>query len=420
MSAISDQLNRGVLHAAELRQRLGVSPATLMRALRQAEPAVIRIGRGRAIRYGLRQSWPTVETARFPLFRVTETGTAQSAGELFTLAGRQTVWMPAGTVSDGLPIELADARPSGFLGRHFGALHADLRLPERLSDWSDHHILIAMSRRGEDLPGNLIVGDESFARWQALEMAGVTRADYPALADATIAGHPPGSSAGGERPKFGVFAGGRHVLVKFAARGGTGDVVARRWCDLLVLEALALNVVSEHGIAAAPTTIVETPSHCFLESERFDRVGARGRIAVLSLAAVHDDPADAWARAAARLREARRLAHDDARRLCWLDAFGALIANTDRHQYNINFFVDGANLRLAPAFDQVSMLYTPAADGQVPSRIFAPPPATADTLDVWDAARGAAREFWQRASDDDRVSDDLRRAAAANTSALVS
>ena len=110
---------------------------------------------------------------------------------------------------------------------------------------------------------------------------------------------------------------------------------ARRWCDLLVLEALALSVVSSHGISAAPTNIVETPSHYFLESERFDRVGTRGRIAVLSLAAVHDDPADSWARAAVLLRHAGRLAHEDARRLRWLDAFGALIANTDRHQYNI-------------------------------------------------------------------------------------
>ena len=82
--------------------------------------------------------------------------------------------------------------------------------------------------------------------------------------------------------------------------------------------------------------------------------------------------------------------------------------------------MEGADLRLAPAFDQVSMLYMPAADGQLPSRVFAPPPATADTLDVWDAARGAAREFWQRAGDDRRVSDDLRRAAAANASALAS
>ena len=419
MNAILDHVRRGVLTSADLRQRLGVSPATLMRGVREAGPDVIRIGRGRATRYGLRQPWPTLDAARFPLLRVTETGTARAEGELLTLAARQTVWMPAGTVSNGLPIELADARPSGFLGRHFGAIHADLRLPPRLADWSEHHILLAMSRRGEDSPGNLIVGDESFARWQALEIVVKTRKDYPELAAATIAGHPPGSSAGGERAKFGILVDGRHRLVKFAARGGAGDVVARRWCDLLVLEALALTVVSSHGISAAPTNIVETPSHCFLESERFDRVGTRGRIAVLSLAAVHDDPADSWARAAVLLRHAGRLAHEDARRLRWLDAFGALIANTDRHQYNIVFFAEVSGLRLAPAFDQVSMLYAPSADGQVTSRNFALPHATADTLDVWDDAHMAAREFWQRASDDGRLSDDIRRSCAANAKALV-
>jgi hypothetical protein len=383
-----------------------------MRGLRDAGPDVVRIGRGRATRYGRRQSWAGLDASRFPLIRVGEDGTPASAGELVTLAARQTVWMPDGRVSDGLPLEIADARPSGFLGRHFAAAHADLGLPDRLADWSDHHSLLAMSRRGEDVPGNLIVGDESFARWQALSTAGTTRGDYPALADAAIAGHPPGSSAGGERPKFGVFVDGRHVLVKFAARGGAGDAVPRRWCDLLVLEALALNTVASAGISAAAANLVETPSHWFLESERFDRIGPRGRLAVLSLAAVHDNPADAWARAAARLREAGRLTDDDARRLRWLDAFGALIGNTDRHQYNIVFFPEGSRLRLAPAFDQVSMFYAPSADGLVPSRAFAVPHATADTLEVWEDARIAAREFWQRASDDGRVSDEVRSLCA--------
>ena len=419
MTAALTALDRGVLHAADLRERLGVSPATLMRAIREARPDVIRIGRGRATRYGLRQSWQNLDASRFPLFRVAEDGTARSAGDLVTLAARQTVWMPAGTVSDGLPMELADARPSGFLGRHFTAIHADLRLPARLADWSDHHILMAMSRRGEDLPGNLIVGDESFARWQALESVVRTRNDYPELAEATMAGRPPGSSAGGEQPKFGVFVDGRHVLVKFASRGSAGDVVARRWCDLLVLEAIALDVVFSCGISAAHATIVETPSHRFLESVRFDRVGLRGRVAVVSLAAVHNDPADSWARAAALLTEAGRVADEDARRLRWLDAFGALIGNTDRHQYNILFFTGGSRLRLAPAFDQVSMLFAPSADGRVTSRGFPLPHATADTLGVWDDARMAAREFWGRASDDGRLSDDVRSFSAVNAVALA-
>jgi hypothetical protein len=361
-----------------------------------------------------------LETSRFPVFRIDEHGAAASAGELLTLAATETVWLPQGLVTNGLPPVLADARPAGFLGRHFGVVHADLHLPARLEDWSTHHILSAMARRGEDLPGSLLIGDESFARWQALEVAVMTRADYPCLAAATIAGHPPGSSAGGERPKFGAFVDQRHVLVKFAARGRDDDAVARRWCDLLAMEALALQVVGEHGVPAARATLVDAGSYYLLESERFDRVGLRGRRAVASLAAVHDDPADRWARAAVRLRQDGRLPDRDARWLRWLDAFGALIANTDRHLHNIVFFVDDDEaVRLAPAFDQVAMLYAPVADGHVPPREFRAPPATADTLDVWDEARAAARELWQRAADDVRVSDEMRRIAAANANVLA-
>src|SRR5512137_2467209 len=138
---------------------MGVSAPTLMRAVRQAGAPIVRIGRGRATRYGLGETWPGTDASRIPIFRVSEAGVAEPAGDLFTLAARQTVWMPAGRVSNGLPVEVADARPSGFLGRHFAAIHGDLRLPARLDDWSDHHVLVAMSRRGEDLAGNLMLGN---------------------------------------------------------------------------------------------------------------------------------------------------------------------------------------------------------------------------------------------------------------------
>ncbi|MCK7494106.1 MAG: HipA domain-containing protein [Comamonadaceae bacterium] len=290
-----------------------------------------------------------------------------------------------------------------------------------MADWSDHHTLIAMSRRGEDPPGDLIVGEESFARWQALEPVHRTRDDYPALADATIAGRPPGSSAGGERPKFGVRVDGRQVLVKFAARGRTGDPVARRWCDLVILEAQSRSTwLLRAGCLRRARTVLETPSHWFLESERFDRAGVHGRIGVLSLAAVHDDLADSWARAARSLREAGRLSDDDARRLRWLDAFGALIGNTDRHQHNypvLSGRLDACGWRLPSIRCRCS--YAPTADGQVPPRAFAVPTVTSDTLDVWDDARSAAREFWSRGSDDARLSDDVRFACAGNAQLLA-
>ena len=415
MPTIEALLSGGILPAAALQRQLGVSPATLMRTVRDS-PEVVRFGRARATRYAWQQRWINLDASRFPVLQIDAAGRAESAGHLVTLAARQTVWLPAGTLHHGLPLAISDARPSGFLGRHFALQHADLRLPARLTDWSDHHVLLAMSRRGEDLPGNLLIGDESFARWQALPLNSHARSDYPMLADATIAGHPPGSSAGGERPKFGVLAGERHLLVKFAARGP--DMAARRWCDLLVLESLALQVVADHGIAAARTDIVESERYCFLESERFDRIGPRGRAAVLSLAASHDDLADNWAQAAVRLRERDRVSAEDARRLRWLDAFGALTANTDRHPYNILFFPREGALTLAPAFDHAAMHYAPSSDSQVPSNPMPLPLQTAETLDVWESARAAAAEFWLRAGDDDRLSDDMRRVAGLNLNVL--
>lgn len=411
MNDLTRRLQRGVLSAARLQRELGVSPATLMRRVRAAGPEVMRIGRGRATQYAVRESWLGLTESRFPIIRITESGGAEASGELLTLAGGETAWLPAGVVQRGLPVPLTDMRPSGFLGRHFASRFSDLRLPPRLEDWSDHHILLALTRRGDDLPGDLMVGEESFARWQSTEVPACVRADYPSLAEAAMSGHPPGSSAGGERPKFGAFVEGRHVLVKFAARGRTGDVVARRWCDLLLLEALALDVIAGRGLAAAAAEIVETDTHVFLEVDRFDRVGPRGRRAVLSLAGLHDDLTDNWTRASIRLRDAGRLSVEDARRLRWLDAFGALTANTDRHQFNVVFYTDQPQPRLAPAFDQVAMFHAPSADGQVHEREYVVPAIPAVWLDVWNDARDAASEFWSRAGDESRLGDAMRRAA---------
>ena len=111
---IRSALHRGVLPAGDLRNRMGVSAPTLMRMVRGAGPDILRIGRARATQYGLRETWPGLDGARFPLFCVNESGEAVTAGTLITLAVHQTVCMPTGTVMNGLPPELADARPSGL------------------------------------------------------------------------------------------------------------------------------------------------------------------------------------------------------------------------------------------------------------------------------------------------------------------
>jgi hypothetical protein len=60
------------------------------------------------------------------------------------------------------------------------------------------------------------------------------------------------------------------------------------------------------------------------------------------------------------------------------------------------------------------MLYAPTGDGQVPPREFILPRATANTLDVWECARDAARQFWTQESEDMRLSDDARLLCASN------
>ena len=426
MSAIAGRLASGVVPAKQLVDALGISPATLMRRLQKDGGDVVRIGLGRATRYGLIQPWPGAHSARFPLVRIDEAGNPIAEGDLVTLAAGQSVRLAAGHVSNGLPIEIGDASPSGFLGRIFASQHADIGVPPRISDWSDRHILLAVTRRGDDLPGNLIVGQESLDRWFNTRSQPATAEDYPELADAALEGRATGRWVGGERPKFATFADGHHVLVKFAGQAGGDGGATQRWRDLLALEALALDVLREHGIPAAPAQLLSSDTYKFLEVERFDRIGERGRRAVMTLAAVHQNPVDSWSSAATRLQETRRISADDARRLRLLDAFGALIANTDRHHHNVAFFPTGTNSRvpnatsytLAPAFDQLPMLYAPSGDGRVPTRDFVPPSPSADALDVWDEARTLSVAFWRDGSDAPTVSDGMRRIAAANARVL--
>jgi hypothetical protein len=57
--------------------------------------------------------------------------------------------------------------------------------------------------------------------------------DYPRLALQALGSAAPGSSAGGEQPKFGAVTHGAPVLVKFSP---AGDAPAdQRWRDLLAM-----------------------------------------------------------------------------------------------------------------------------------------------------------------------------------------
>lgn len=410
-----DQLGfAGVARPAALRGALGgVSPQTLGRLVAEAGARVQRMGRGPATQYARTRSVEGLGLA-VPAFRVDATGAPRPDGTLRLLWGGRTYWErgSASRLFAGLPPELVDMAPQGFMGRSFSARFPELRLPARLTDWSDDHRLVALARRGEDDVGDLIVGDESFQRFLAYAPDDVAPDDYGALAERS-ATELVGSSAGGERPKFGVHSRGRHVLVKFAP--DSASEVARRWRDLLWCEWKALEIVAAAGRPASRGRCFGGRGWWFLEVERFDRVGRRGRRGVISLSALTNEylgAADSWTSAAPLLRAAPfSLPEPDAARMRWLDVFGQLIGNTDRHLGNLSFLVQGdGSLRLAPAYDMLPMILAPSAEVVVPRRL-EPAPPTARTLDVWFDAATWARRFWGEVRDHGELAPEVRRFA---------
>jgi hypothetical protein len=368
------------------------------------------LGRGRASRYALTRSIPTLGT-RLPVRRVDETGAIHPFGVIHLLAGGRH-WLDradgGGELFEGLPPFACDMSPQGYIGRSFSLLYPELGLPPRILDWNDDHRLIALARRGEDCVGNLIVGDESFSRFLAAPLRPFRRDEFPECARRSLEGQP-GSSAGGEQPKFAVCSEGRHVLVKFAS--GEPGSVTERWKDLLVCEREALHVIGAAGFPAAPAEVFDIVGIRFLLVERFDRVGIRGRRGTLSLSALGAEYLgylDSWTKASGDLLRAGRIDAGDARRMCWLDTFGQLIGNTDRHFGNLSFFWgESEPLRLAPAYDMLPMVFAPQGTNLVDRR-FEPRPPTAETFDVWPDAVRHAVAYWDRLAGLNELSSGFR------------
>jgi len=205
------------------------------------------------------------------------------------------------------------------------------------------------------------------------------------------------------------------VIVKFSPAGSAP--ADQRLRDLLVCEHLALHTLAQAGLPAAQTRIVMAGGRVFLEARRFDRTAA-GRIGMVSLL-VYDSEyvgqMDDWAATARRMAQRRLLTEQDASHLRLLEAYGVLIANTDRHYGNISLLLDNDDWRLSPTYDMLPMLYAPINGELVPrefsDRALRP---TANTLAEWPQARALALHFWQAAAADERISSEFRPLAQAN------
>jgi len=386
--------------------------------MREAGHRVCRFGRSVATRYALPREIAGIGR-NLPVFRVDEGGRPCRHAVLHLLSGGGT-WLERtsgdGQEFPGLPPFVEDMRPQGYIGRNFPSLYPELRLPERISDWDDDHQLISLAMRGEDCVGDLILGEESldrFLAWRPLQSTR-DREDFPSLATGALAGQP-GSSAGGEHPKFAVYSEGRHFLVKFASGDGAA---ADRWRDLLVCEHVALEVLREAGVPVPQSEWFDLGGTRFLQVDRFDRIGARGRRGVISLYAVNNHflgyTPENWSKAARHILDEPKqlsMAIEHADRMIWLDAFGDLIANGDRHFGNLCFFADeGRHLALTPTpvYDMLPMVFAPI-DATLVERQFTPRPPIALNMHLWREAAKYAINFWSRLCEEESLSSDMQR-----------
>jgi hypothetical protein len=377
----------------------------------------------------------------FPVRRIDGQGRVHDWAELTALhGGWRVIWaspakapawsdriLSLGGLSEGLPFFLGDVRPQGYLGRAVARrLPAALGLSSDPRDWGDDATLVFLASEGDDLPGDLIVGDAPLARYQARRfapstgLAEVARAEsYPALARETQADGPVGSSVEGEQPKFLTRldrpAGeAQPVIVKFTDT--LASPTGRRWADLLVAEAQALAILHAAGETDTVPRFLDAADRRFLELERFDRVGPHGRRGVVTLRSLRESfgsvDTNDWTIAATELLRHELITPETLRSIQRRQAFGGLIGNTDMHFGNLAFwFDDTVPFRLAPAYDMLPMQWAPAAGGElVPQSLNLRPPLPAHEAD-WLIAAGWAGEFWSRVATDDRVSAEFAERA---------
>jgi hypothetical protein len=429
------RLESGVAASAELEQVTGRSQSWVSTALRgfMAQGQVVRVGTRRGARYGLRRDIRSIGSA-WPLYRIDRNGEPSELGTLYVLAANQYYLQATkaaagagfahGTLSDGIPYLLQDQRPAGFLGRTIPQRHPDLDVPPRVQDWNDEHYLRYLTIHGSDGVGDLILGREALDEYllqqrRVLPHAAAERATlYPDLAEKSMSGGVPGSSAQGEHPKFSatltVEGEARQALVKFSPPIETA--VGRRWSDLLIAEHLALEALSAAGISSAVSRIFQFEDRTYLEVYRFDRAGLTGRVGVTSLHAIDTcfyGKIDHWIASAQRLLQARRIDAPTLNKIRLISCFADLIANTDKHFGNLSFY-DGydGSFRLTPIYDMLPMLFAPVHD-QLVARVYAPPDPTSDTFDVWAHARVLAEEYWHSLANDARISREFKAISAA-------
>lgn len=430
----------GVSSVWDLSRATSFSQPSISLAIGELGDEIVRFGKARASRYGLVRRIAE-EGSQWLLYSINQTGLPNLAGQIVALHQGEWVfqsepdfeWINMRDYSQGLypglPWFLDTLRPQGFLGRNFGkAVSPSLGLPMDPGDWLADHVLIAAIHYGFDFPGSFVMGDKALEKVQSAFLQETTlvaskerRTHYHECAIAALAGEIPGSSAGGEQPKFTTALADDgeiiNVIVKFS--GPTDSPIDQRWRDLLIAESIASEILKASQVPVVNNHIFNIQGRVFLESERIDRVGEFGRRFVVPLSALDgafygqaDTP---WRQAADRLEKDCLFSNLDADNLRWLWWFGNLIGNDDMHYGNISLFSNGSgSFELAPCYDMLPMRYRPSNSGELVPREPNPSPPPPQALDVWRRASLASANFWQSVKDRTEVSQDFKNIADVN------
>ncbi|WP_273432569.1 type II toxin-antitoxin system HipA family toxin YjjJ [Chitinibacter tainanensis] len=387
-------LDQGPCTARQLAEKAGISQPTVSRALSKLGASIVRIGAGPSIQYAIKDEFRGLVAT--PIYRVSSAGKIEELGTLVPVRPQGFVmqYVTGKTIySEGLPWWLVDMRPQGFLGRAYASVYAaGLHLPPNPEHWNDAEVLKALLTHGHDNMGNLLIGSEARDRFLNMPLpVPVNRAeDYPVLAKAAALGEAPGSSAGGEQPKFCAYSVLGHVLVKFTAP--TDNPVSERWRDLLLAEHLALEVLG------VKTEVYDFGGQRFLEVPRFDRAGQLGRVGICSLRALDmefvGDALAPWPTLVTKLAAVGLLQSSAVSETARLWAFGCLIGNTDMHAGNLSFIgSEGGTYQLAPAYDMLPMAFAPRSSGSIIDTLAPATLSTAVPNEIWREALQLADAF---------------------------
>jgi len=426
--SIEQILVRGPATSSEIQAATGISQAGVSRWLRAMGNRIIRLKVGRSPQYILTCNAFGGDD-RLPLFMVDPHGNNTAIGYLRPLAhgafyleklpGMPTVLL--GERGDGLfpslPYFLFDLAPQGFIGRQIAAKMAEQSdFPNNPQRWTVDHIGRYLLSNGDDLPGNLKFGGLAHLRLRRKPVPH-TSEDYPELAENTMDGTTPESSAGGEQPKFTAYCKERssHVIVKFSPKGD--DAVAARWRDILVTEFQAAEAIHTANFPAAETRLIDCGGRFFLESQRFDRTGEYGRLPMVSLQCVDAEfvgIGHGWPSVMRALHDRHLVSWQHLYDAAVLWCFGKLIHNTDMHLGNLSLGIDGDVFRILPVYDMCSMGFAPKSGEVQPYRFDCPDlgvlpmfaHGTAEEIKA--GAREMARDFWNRVAGDSRISTEFR------------